>query len=68
MGVTRMESVCSKCGEMQASGKVSNRKLFDTVVLYNAIALNIRFYAARIHIIFYSYVSTTKTIPTAQIQ
>lgn len=40
----------------------------DTVVLYNTSALNIRFYAARIHIIFYSYVSTTKTILTAQIQ
>jgi len=53
MVVPRMKLVCSKCWEMQASSKVNNRKLLDKVVLYNISALNIGFYAARIHIIFY---------------
>jgi len=49
MGVPRIKLVWLKCLEMQASGKVNNRKLSDKVVLYNISALNLGFYAARIH-------------------
>jgi hypothetical protein len=47
-----MKLVWSKCWEIQGSGKVNNRKLFDKVVLYNISELNIGFYAARIHIFY----------------
>jgi hypothetical protein len=39
MGVSRMKLVWLKCLEMQASGKVHNRKLSDKVVLYNISGL-----------------------------